>query len=162
MEFIGAIIIAHLVGDYLLQSHYMATQKTERWWPAILHGITYTIPFIFITQSPLALFVIGGTHIIIDRFRLAKYVTWAKNQIAPKDFRYSWSEFKNKKAGKIHVEGDILFPKKVTIYEPDYNKINDKNTGFPKSTPAWLSVWLMIVADNTLHLLINIGAVLWL
>ena len=91
------IILAHLVGDYLLQTHWMATEKTSRWWPAIAHGITYTIPYMFVTQSPLALLVISGTHIVIDRYRLARHL-----------------------------------------------------------------VWLMIVSDNTIHLLINTGAVIWL
>ena len=72
----GAILLAHLVGDYLLQSHWMATEKTKHWWPALAHGITYTLPYLFITQSPLALLVIAGTHIVIDRYRLAKHLVW--------------------------------------------------------------------------------------
>lgn len=156
MEIIGAIIIAHLVGDYLLQSHWMATQKTSKWLPAIVHGVTYTIPFLFITQSPLALLIIGGTHIIIDRFRLAKYFVWAKNQIAPKDFRYPWS-VKQQPIGK-GIYGPLT-PQETVVPNP---VINDPVTGYPQATPAWMSVWLMIVADNVLHLLINIAAVLWL
>jgi hypothetical protein len=65
----------------------MATQKTSRWAPALLHGLTYTLPFLFATHSLAALLVIGGTHVIIDRFRLARHVVWFKNQFAPKDFR---------------------------------------------------------------------------
>jgi hypothetical protein len=80
-------LAAHFIGDYLLQTDYMAQEKLKRWSPAILHGITYTIPFAFLTQSPLALLVIGGTHIVIDRYRLAKYLNWFKNQFAPKAFR---------------------------------------------------------------------------
>lgn len=68
------IVLAHLVGDYVIQSHWMATEKTKHWLPAIVHGVTYTLPHALITQSPLALVVIGGTHIIIDRFRLARHV----------------------------------------------------------------------------------------
>jgi hypothetical protein len=82
-------IAAHFVGDYLLQTNHMALEKTSRWTPAILHGITYTIPFLFLTSSPLALFFISVTHILIDRFRLVKYVIWFKNQIAPKRHRHS-------------------------------------------------------------------------
>ena len=121
------IILAHLVGDYLLQTHWMATEKTSRWWPAIAHGITYTIPYMFVTQSPLALLVISGTHIVIDRYRLARHLVWLKNQFAPKKHR------------------------------PGHTA-----TGYTDETPAWLSVWLMIVSDNTIHLLINTGAVIWL
>jgi Protein of unknown function (DUF3307) len=39
----------------------------------------------------------------------------------------------------------------------DYNV-----TGYHKDEPAWLAVWLLIAADNTLHLLINYTALRWL
>lgn len=124
------IVLAHLAGDYLIQSHWMATKKTEQWLPAVVHGVTYTLPYALVTQSPWALLVIGGTHIIIDRFRLARHLVWLKNQIGPKSARFSWS--------------------------------SAKGTGYPADTPPWLSVWLMIIADNTIHLLINTAAILWL
>lgn len=133
MEFpavIGAIILAHLIGDYLLQSHWMATQKVTRWWPAFVHGVTYTLPFLFITQSPLALIFIAGTHMVIDRYRLAKHLSFAKNFMAPKSY---WPNWKDSKA-----------------------------TGYPSETPAWMAVWLMIILDNSLHLVLNLIAVLWL
>lgn len=122
------IILAHLVGDYLLQTHWMAVEKTSRWWPAIAHGIVYTIPYIFVTQSIWALLIISITHMVIDRYRLARHFVWFKNQFAPKAHRPAKSEL--------------------------------KTTGYPAETPAWLSVWLMIVADNTIHLLINTAAIL--
>ena len=34
-----------------------------------------------------------------------------------------------------------------------------KKTGYPPETPVWLSSWLFIIVDNTLHVLIN-GAAL--
>lgn len=127
---IAEILVAHLVGDYILQSHWMSQEKTKRWFPAIVHGILYTLPFLLITQSPLALLTIAGTHAIIDRYRLAKQIVWLKNFIAPRGFNSPWSK--------------------------------SKATGYPDETPAWLGVWLMIIADNTIHILINIAAVKWL
>lgn len=35
-------------------------------------------------------------------------------------------------------------------------------TGYHKDDPAWLAVWLLIAADNTLHLAINYASLLWL
>ncbi|MES2980761.1 MAG: DUF3307 domain-containing protein [Verrucomicrobiota bacterium] len=35
-------------------------------------------------------------------------------------------------------------------------------TGYHKDTPAWLAVWLLIAADNTLHLAINYSALRYL
>lgn len=124
---IAQILLAHVIGDYFLQSHWMANEKTKRLWPAIVHGVTYTIPFAFITQNPLTLLIIAGTHVIIDRWRLAKYVCWAKNLLGPKAYRAPLTA-----------------------------------TGYPVETPVWLAVWLMIIVDNTMHVLINYGAITWL
>ena len=35
-------------------------------------------------------------------------------------------------------------------------------TGYHKSVPVWLATWLMIVCDNTLHLICNYCALRWL
>lgn len=126
-EAIVYCLAAHLVGDYVVQSHWMATEKTKRWLPAIAHGVTYGLPFLFVTQSPLALLVIIGTHIVIDRYRLAKHVVWFKNQFAPRPFRPSHTD-----------------------------------TGTPIDAPPFLAVWLMIIVDNVIHMVLNVGAVLWL
>lgn len=126
-EAIALTGLTHLVGDYVIQSHWMAVEKTKRWWPAIAHAVTYGLPFVLITQSPLALVVIVGTHAVIDRHRLARHVVWFKNQFAPRGFR------------PAHTA-----------------------TGYPDDAPPWLSFWLLIAADNILHMLINVAAVVWL
>lgn len=108
-------IVAHLVGDYLFQSHWMATEKTKRSVAAAVHAVSYAIPFLLLTQSPLALALIVGTHFAIDRWRLARFVVWAKNG----------------------CRGEVTA------------------TGYPADTPPWLAVWLLIITDNTLHLLCN-------
>lgn len=124
------IILAHLVGDYLFQSHWMATEKTTKWWPAIAHGLGYTLAYaLLVTLNPWALLIIGGTHVIIDRYRLAKHLGWLKNQIGPKRTRPSFSE-------------------------------TMANGGYSKETPVWLANFLLFVTDNTVHLLINFAAVL--
>jgi hypothetical protein len=130
IDLAAAVILAHLVGDYLLQSDWMAQEKTQRWWPAIAHAVTYGLPFLLITRSPWALLVIVGTHAVIDRYRLARHVVWAKNLLAPARYRHPWREC--------------------------------TATGYHQDRPVWLAVWLMIIADNTIHLAINTGAVMWL
>lgn len=126
------MIAAHFLGDYILQSGWMANEKTKRWWPAIAHGLAYTLPFaLLVTQSPWALLVIGGTHVIIDRFRLAKYVVFAKEFISPRKWWPKWADAKD-------------------------------NAGYPSSVPVWLSSWLMFIADNTIHMIINFLAVVFL
>lgn len=76
-------LIAHAIGDYLLQSDWMAQEKTKRSLAALAHVVTYSMPFVFLGASPAALLVIAGTHFVIDRWRLARYVVWAKNWMGP-------------------------------------------------------------------------------
>lgn len=75
----GDQIIAHFVGDYILQSDWMVREKGRRWLAALIHVIFYTLPFLFLTTNPVTLAIIAGTHILIDRYRLARYVIWIKN-----------------------------------------------------------------------------------
>ncbi len=88
-------LLCHLLGDYCLQNQWMADNKTM-------------LPFVlWFKPTILAVSIMFGTHLLIDRFRLAKY----------------W----------------------VSFYK----------IGTGESVPAFLSVWLLIIVDNTFHLLIN-------
>lgn len=126
-------LMAHMVGDYFLQSDWMALEKTKRWWPAVVHGITYSIPFIPVVAVMevrwpwLAILVIGGTHLLIDHWSLARHVVWAKNQLVPKDWR------------------------------PGHTM-----TGHGEDRPIWLTLWLVIIVDNSIHMAINTASVVWL
>jgi hypothetical protein len=113
-------LLAHLVGDYLVQSDWMANEKLRRHGPALLHAASYTMCFVPITRNWRALVVIGGTHFVIDRWRLARHVAWASNQPAPARFR------------------------------PPHTA-----TGYSVDRPDWLTGWLLIITDNTMHLAIN-------
>lgn len=124
------LLLAHLFGDYVLQSDWMANEKTKGHGPALAHALTYTVPFMFLTGSLKALIFIAVTHFIIDRYRLAKYVCWAKNWIGPKSWRHPWAEC--------------------------------QPTGYHKDKPMWLTMWLMFITDNALHILCNgIAFSLW-
>lgn len=129
-------VLAHAVGDYILQSHWMATEKTKRSLAAGIHAVTYTLPFLFLTQAPLALAFICGTHFLIDRFRLARWVVWAKNGY------YLWRR-------------DSVVPHLNLHLKPTA-------TGYLDDVPSWLSVWLLIIADNILHVILNGVALAWL
>ena len=113
-------LVAHAIGDYVLQSDWMAKEKTRRSVAALAHVIAYSIPFYVLGASWTAMLVIASTHFVIDRWRLARYVVWAKNWLGP-----------NK----------------------PWNECNA--TGYANSAPPWMSVWLMIIADNVLHVICN-------
>ena len=112
-------LIAHLFGDYVLQSKWMAHEKVKRSFPALVHVVFYTIPFLFITQSPLALAGIMIPHFFIDRFGLAQYVVKLRDLIGPKSYK-------------------------------------------GKEVPVWISFWLLVIADNSIHLLTNMLAIKYL
>jgi hypothetical protein len=125
-------LLAHLWGDYILQSQWMADNKGKSHWAAFVHAWLYTSGFWLLTQSWAAIFVIFATHFLIDRYRLARFVVYAKNLLPPDEEnpRRPWS---------------------------DCNA-----TGYPNTMPSFLSVWLLIAADNTLHLTINYLAIRYL
>jgi hypothetical protein len=121
-------LLAHAVGDYVLQSDWMANEKTKRSTAALAHVLAYSLPFLFLRPSLAALAVMAGTHFVIDRWRLARFVCWAKNWPWPGS--RPWSEC--------------------------------SGTGYPPERPAWLAVWLLIIADNVMHVAINGAALKWL
>lgn len=132
-------LILHLFGDYVTQSDWMAQNKTKSTWAAFCHATVYALPFLVIA-SLNAWLVIWLTHLLIDRYRLARYVVWAKNIFFDADF---WQNHNQ------HIREHVL-PKYWTA------------TGYPAETPPWMAVWLLIAADNTLHLAINYAALRWL
>lgn len=83
-------LLAHLIGDYGFQTTKMAVEKSRSWKWAIIHVITYTIPFVFLTRNLLALGIIFSTHLIIDRFSLAKYLLRLKG--APENGTYTYPD----------------------------------------------------------------------
>lgn len=126
-------LIAHAVGDYVLQSDWMANEKTKKNTAALIHALTYMLPFHFLTDMSMPAFlVMMWTHFIIDRLRLARYVCWFKNWVGSPDSAKSppWSEC--------------------------------TGTGYPQEKPAWMAVWLMIITDNLMHVTINALALRYL
>ena len=81
-------LLCHLFSDYWLQNDWMALNKKKHFWIALVHAIVYTIPFLLLTKSILALSVICITHAIIDHTDIVcKF-----NQIKNWDFKgcFGW------------------------------------------------------------------------
>lgn len=74
-------LILHLIGDYVTQTDWMARNKTRRMPVAVLHAFVYSLPFLLLSPSLLAIAVIFLTHVVIDHYRLARFVIYAKNKI---------------------------------------------------------------------------------
>lgn len=150
-------ILCHLVGDYLLQSDWQALEKVKKSTACLVHAICYTLPFLFLTHSWKSLLIIAGTHFIIDRWRLARYVCWVKNYLAPKWIEGPKVETKepNVIAGYANGTSEVLEYGWKTRMLRNYPWSECSATGYHKDRPVWLSVWLLIIADNTMHLICN-------
>jgi len=62
-------LIAHLIGDFLLQNDWMQA-KTRSWPHACIHVAYYMVPFLFCGLPWLAFALIAGEHLVQDRYRL--------------------------------------------------------------------------------------------
>jgi len=162
-------ILCHLVGDYILQSSWMASKKTSQSFPALVHAVFYSMPFavmLFLLRVPMSkswipLLVISGTHFIIDRFRLARYLCWGKDFIAPKILKVNTSiKVPNVIVGRTETSKVLEWREEGKTYlGRNYLWSMCSKTGYPDTNPVWLSTWLLIIADNTVHIAINALAI---
>jgi len=88
------LLIAHLVGDYLFQTNWMALNKAEKWLPLIIHSFVYTaivwaISYLgFSGLSWKACVFIFITHVILDRRSLLLF--WCKHIMGLKEGKPFW------------------------------------------------------------------------
>jgi hypothetical protein len=68
-----SVYLAHLIGDYLLQTDRMAIGKKKSSWICLVHVLTYLIPFIFTPLVWWKLALIGLQHFLQDRWN---FVPW--------------------------------------------------------------------------------------
>ena len=133
-------LLAHLVGDYVLQSHVMATRKTSSWLWAFIHAAFYTLPFLALTQDWWRLAVIGGTHAAIDRLAIARRWCQWYGVGFPGLWHRTWCMAGHRMGAEpICPEDYCCAPPQAAFVPP----------------PPFLGVWLTIIVDNTFHLVIN-------
>jgi len=155
-------LLAHLLGDYVLQNHWMANTKTKSSLAALVHVLLYGIPFLFLTSAWWQWVIIVGTHYVIDRYRLAAY--WVDFWGTGKEGSVlNWCM---RKRGFIKVvretmAGNTPVWEKVVTDETATLKTGTHIPVIPDA-PAWLGVWLLILVDNTMHLCINFAVLKWL
>lgn len=129
-------LIAHLVGDYVLQNHFMATKKTSSWFWAALHALAYGLPFLLLVDHAWQWGAIVATHVLIDRYRLARY----------------WVEFWGIGcAGWLPNYWHRQNQRNAVMWMPE-SEVEDLRV---EAAPPFLAVWLLIIVDNTMHLAIN-------
>jgi hypothetical protein len=148
-------LIAHLFGDYVFQTQWMAGNKTKRSLPCFVHAVFYTLPFVCITQSWKALLVIAVFHFVIDRWKVARYLIWLKEQLGSQQApRWEWCRMTG------YFDQEVA--RASTAVVDDVAELCDLHKDDSMNIPVWLRVWLLIITDNTMHLLTNYLAIAYL
>ena len=79
MNLILNLIFCHLIGDYVLQTDFIAKTKGDNWYHLLVHCFLYIVPFFYVFGMTWQLAVILITHIIIDslkaRYKIINYTT---------------------------------------------------------------------------------------
>lgn len=135
-------LLIHLVGDYWLQNDWMAMNKKRNFGIALLHSFVYTLPFILVCKSVVALFVIMITHALIDGTRVVNFLNQLKNNDFDTHCMPFHLEYKNINSNLIHEAVNL-------------------RDGFGNRALC-IRVWLTIIQDNILHLVINYLAIMYL
>ena len=66
------LVICHLIGDYFLQSDFIAKTKGQNWYHLFVHCILYVVPFYIAFGLDLRFVIIFISHVIIDALK-ARY-----------------------------------------------------------------------------------------
>ncbi|QRG66777.1 DUF3307 domain-containing protein [Brevibacillus choshinensis] len=89
------LFIAHLIGDFLLQTEWMAKYKAQRWLPLLTHCLVYTLSvtllaFLFVPGglSVWASLLIFLSHVILDRRTFVYF--WYRKVMQVTDDRSKW------------------------------------------------------------------------
>ena len=73
------MIFCHLVGDYVLQSDFIAKTKGQNWYHLFVHCFLYCLPFYIVFGLTWHLLFIFVTHLLVDqlkaKFNKINYVT---------------------------------------------------------------------------------------
>ena len=146
-------LLVHIFGDFLIQSDYMAMNKSKRSWPCLIHVLLYTSCFLLLTTSWKALLVIGITHFILDRWPIIlKRLIWWKNHLNP---NFSFAPFRmcNMTGYFDNIQNEI----EGNMHSQWNSKWMEHNARF-----NYITIWLYIITDNFFHLFINYMALKYL
>lgn len=88
------LFVAHLIGDFLLQTGWMAANKAKQWGPLLAHVAVYTLTvalvawFGFGGLSLLGIAIVFVSHVILDRRTLVQW--WVKQLTPAADANLDW------------------------------------------------------------------------
>ena len=72
VENIILLVMCHMIGDYVLQTRFIAESKGNNWYHLFVHCVLYVVPFYICFGFIWQLAVIFVAHLIIDPLK-ARY-----------------------------------------------------------------------------------------
>lgn len=76
------LVFCHMIGDYVLQSDFIARTKGENWWHMIVHCTMYVLPFYLVVGHDWCIAVLWVHHFIVDIMKARyKIIGYAEDQI---------------------------------------------------------------------------------
>ena len=73
------LIACHMLGDYVLQTDFLARTKGENAWHLLAHSVTYSVPFAVAFGIDWRIGLVVASHVVIDalkaRWHRIGYVT---------------------------------------------------------------------------------------
>lgn len=76
------LLFCHLIGDYVLQSDFIAKTKGNNWYHLVVHSLLYCLPLYVLFGLDLRMIFILFTHIITDMLK-ARFnkITYFQDQL---------------------------------------------------------------------------------
>lgn len=76
------LIACHLLGDYFLQTDYLAREKCDSFYCLLIHCFLYCVPFYLVFQSDIPfLIVLFISHVFIDGLKIEKQINAKTDQV---------------------------------------------------------------------------------
>lgn len=140
-------LLCHFVGDYFLQSDWMALHKSKGTLRCLVHVLFYACPFLLLTTSWKVLLFIAVTHFVFDHWPVVvRRMIWVKNHFPTLDYP------------------SFEFCDSTGYYDDSPYNTQSANNGtkvlWGQPRHFFVTVWLYIITDNTLHLACNLAAFL--
>jgi hypothetical protein len=81
MDNLASALIGHMVGDFVIQNDWMATNKKQRSFPCLVHCVLWTASVMFFAEawSPWLALWLFATHFAIDR---TQFISWWMNNVS--------------------------------------------------------------------------------
>ena len=87
---LSVLIVLHSVGDFLLQTDWMAKEKGKSWLPLVAHVAVWTacmLPAAVWLFDPLWLLWLAGTHLVLDGTGFVRWWMTSIKRVPEADLR---------------------------------------------------------------------------